>query len=128
MSIKRLNETDRKYIEKVYKEKTPYEIAEVLQMNSGTIRRELKRCPQNQYTAKAAQIDADRKHKNVGRPRKSPLQSYWQIKEVKKQIEVCIRMKPGIMPGEIAEILHLELETVAYYFPQVQKEMMEGKI
>ncbi|WP_346663778.1 hypothetical protein [uncultured Merdimonas sp.] len=126
--MKRLKEIDRKYIEKVYKSKSPSEIADILGVTGSTIKRELGRCPKDNYSAAAAQKDADEKHKKLGQDPKAPVKSYWQRMLIIKQIETCIKMQPGITSGEIARITGIEDKKVSYYFSDVKKEMMETAI
>ena len=107
---------DRKYIEKVYKFRSAKRMAEDLGVSWSAINRELNRCERGNYTAKAAQMDADQKlEKRIIISRET---------RERKQVEAVLRLQPTASVEEIVKAIRISPRYVKKYYNEVRKAVL----
>ena len=123
MKRARLTFNERIIIEKMYKsgESLNY-IATSIGKSQVTIKREINRIPNGQYTAEAAQEDYNKKHKE-------------QLKNVRESIKrnrtesyisaivVCLKLNPDAEDMEIATTLSLPVEIIRTCMDEAKKRL-----
>lgn len=113
---KQLTLNDRKYIEKMYKFYSSKRMAEELGVTWSTINRELNRCERGDYSAKAAQMDVERK-----RERRYRITS--ESRE-RRQIEACLRLQPTATVDEVVRATRISPRYVKKYYDEVRKAVL----
>ena len=107
---------DRKYIEKVYKFRSAKRMAEDLGVSWSAINRELNRCERGNYTAKAAQMDADQKlEKRIIISRET---------RERKQVEAVLRLQPTASVEGIVKATRIRPRYVKKYYNEVRKAVL----
>ena len=109
---------ERKVIEKMYKNSSIFEIAEVLGRNYSTIYRELKRLPDGQYNAYDAQKDFENKRKNNNDVRKE--NGIIIDKKKNEEIAAYIRNHPDADVTELSKNLGKTRRYIIEHLPQAR--------
>ncbi len=123
VGYKHIDFSDRKMIEKMYKDYSDNKIAERIKKSQQSVSLELKRLNREDYTAKKAQKDLWRQYQ----ARSLSLPRMGVDRRCRDCVNKCLRSNPNMEPDDIAELFDLDIEDVKKVFKNRQKRLNRKK-